>query len=189
MNYIISFILPYLLGSISGAYLVVKAMTGKDVRLIGSSNAGATNAGRAAGKIGFLLTLLIDALKVWTALFIVIKITGTGNNELILLICCLGLMVGHLFPLFLGFKGGKGVVVYLASALYIYPFSILVFAAVMMVSYGILRKYTISGFISMASIPLSAVMISDSWMITLNLLLLFFFVLASHNKSNRLKSD
>ncbi|RDI43213.1 glycerol-3-phosphate acyltransferase [Falsibacillus pallidus] len=187
MNYIIGFILSYLFGSISGAYLVVKALTEKDVRLIGSSNAGATNAGRAAGKTGFLLTLLIDALKVWTALFIVVKMMG--YNEILLLISCFGLMLGHLFPIYLRFKGGKGVVVYLVSALYLSPFSILVFAAVMIVCYGILRKYTISGFISMASIPLSTMIITGSWMITLNVLLLFFFVLVSNNKTNRLKSD
>ncbi|MDM5225266.1 glycerol-3-phosphate acyltransferase [Cytobacillus sp. NJ13] len=170
-------IFSYTLGSVTGAYYVVKYIAKEDIRKKGSGNVGATNAGRALGKKGFLLTIAIDAGKAWAALYLT-DLLSEGDYFLILSAVCV--LIGHLFPIQLGFHGGKGVVVYLASALYLEPLTIAIMAIMMGIAYAVLRKYTISGFISMASIPITAWVIGDSFIISAGLLLLLFIVLISH---------
>ncbi|CAN7412110.1 glycerol-3-phosphate acyltransferase [Rossellomorea sp. LjRoot5] len=173
-------LVSYGLGSITGAYYVVKFLTGMDIRKIGTGNVGATNAGRSTGKKGFLLTLLIDAGKVILALFFTsILIDGEGY----LIISSILIMIGHLFPIQLGFHGGKGVVAYLASALFLSPLSIGVFAIMMGGLYLIIRRYTYAGFLSMGTIPITAYMIEGSFTISAGLGALFMTVLLFHNRS------
>jgi acyl phosphate:glycerol-3-phosphate acyltransferase len=172
-------LVSYGLGSITGAYYIVKMFTGEDIRKLGSGNVGATNAGRAMGKKGFLLTLFIDAGKVILALMITAELT---EGERYFVLSSIFVMIGHLFPIQLGLQGGKGVVVYLASALFLSPISIGIFAITMGVSYTILRKYTIAGFISMATIPITAYVIEGSLTISIGLLSLFVFVLMAHKR-------
>ncbi|KON90337.1 hypothetical protein AF332_16270 [Sporosarcina globispora] len=170
-------IFSYSMGSITGAYYVVKYLSKEDIRYKGSGNVGATNAGRALGKKGFLLTIAVDALKAWAALYLT-GLMSDANGLLILSAVCV--LIGHLFPIQLGFHGGKGVVVYLASALFLEPITIAIMAITMGISYAALQKYTLSGFIAMASIPITAWVIGDSFIIPAGLLLLLFIVLISH---------
>lgn len=173
-------LVSYGLGSITGAYYIVKWFTGKDIRKIGSGNVGATNAGRVAGKKGFLLTIVIDAGKVILALsFTSILTDGEGY----LIISAILIMIGHLFPIQLGFHGGKGVVAYLASALFLCPLSIGVFAIMMGGLYIIIRRYTFSGFLSMGTIPITAYVIEGSFTISAGLGALFITVLLFQNRS------
>jgi acyl phosphate:glycerol-3-phosphate acyltransferase len=177
---IIIMLLSYGLGSITGAYYIVKMLTGKDIRVVGSGNVGATNAGRVSGKKGFLLTLLIDAGKVILALsFTSIVMKG----EAYLILSSIFVLVGHLFPFQLGFHGGKGIVAYLASALFLCPLSIVVFAIVMGGVYIIIRKYTLSGFLSMGTIPIAAYVIEGSFTLSAGLGALFVIVVVFHNRS------
>ncbi|MBN8201004.1 MULTISPECIES: glycerol-3-phosphate acyltransferase [Bacillaceae] len=170
-------IFSYALGSVTGAYYVVKYIAKEDIRKKGSGNVGATNAGRAIGKKGFLLTIAIDAVKAWAALYVT-GLMFEGEGLLILSAVCV--LIGHLFPIQLGFHGGKGVVVYLASALFLEPMTIAIMAITMGIAYAVLRKYTRSGFIAMASIPITAWVIGDSFIISAGLLLLLLIVLISH---------
>jgi acyl phosphate:glycerol-3-phosphate acyltransferase len=167
----------YALGSITGAYYLVKYLAKEDIRYIGSGNAGATNAGRALGKAGFLLTIAVDAGKTWGALYAT-GLLFEGDGVFILSAVCV--LLGHLFPIQLRFHGGKGVVVYLASALYLEPLTIAIMTITMGITFAALRKYTLSGFISMASIPITAWMIGDSFIIAAGLLLMLIIVLISH---------
>jgi acyl phosphate:glycerol-3-phosphate acyltransferase len=173
-------LLSYGLGSITGAYYIVKMLTGKDIREVGSGNVGATNAGRVSGKKGFLLTLLIDAGKVILALSFT-SILGEGEGYLIL--SSLLVLMGHLFPFQLGFHGGKGIVTYLASALFISPLSIAVFAIMMGGLYIIIRKYRFAGFLSMGIIPIIAYVMEGSFILSAGLGALFVIVLLFHNRS------
>ncbi|GLB60109.1 glycerol-3-phosphate acyltransferase [Cytobacillus sp. NCCP-133] len=173
-------IVSYALGSIAGAYYVVKSFLKKDIRDMGSGNAGATNAGRALGKKGFLLTLAVDACKVWLALFVT-NLLGDGR-EIFLILSSLFLLLGHLFPIQLRFHGGKGVVVYLAAALFLEPVTILVMGFTMGVIYLLTRKYTPAGFLSMATIPFTAWMTGDSFIVSAGLLLLLLIVIISHTQ-------
>jgi glycerol-3-phosphate acyltransferase PlsY len=99
--------LAYLLGSIPFGLLIVKAQGGPDIRAIGSGNIGAANVARNAGKFAGILTLLLDAgkgyLAVWLAGYF------THGNIRWMMIAAVCAVVGHMFPIWLGFKGGKGV--------------------------------------------------------------------------------
>ena len=105
MKVIFLIILSYLIGCFSSAYLIGKVFKKIDIRTYGSGNAGATNAVRVMGKKLGVLTFLLDFFKGFIAVFIGYWILGY-NGGLIAAIC---VVVGHDFPIFLGFKGGKGI--------------------------------------------------------------------------------
>ena len=110
--YIIVGLVAYLLGSISFSVIISKRMAGFDVREKGSGNAGATNMLRSVGKQAAILTLLGDALKgVVAVLFAILVGAIAKNSDKSLLVQIAGILVviGHTFPIFFGFKGGKGV--------------------------------------------------------------------------------
>lgn len=110
--YIIVGIVAYLIGSVSFSIIISKKMAGFDVREKGSGNAGATNMLRSIGKKAALLTLLGDALKGVVAIIfaIVVGLIAKGADKALLVqIAGILVVVGHTFPIFFGFKGGKGV--------------------------------------------------------------------------------
>ncbi len=110
--YIIVAIVAYLIGSISFSIIISKKMAGFDVREKGSGNAGATNMLRSVGKKAAALTLLGDALKgVVAILFAIIvgAIVKDLDKSLLVQIAGIFVVIGHTFPVFFGFKGGKGV--------------------------------------------------------------------------------
>jgi acyl phosphate:glycerol-3-phosphate acyltransferase len=108
-------LVAYSIGSISFAVVVSKAMKLSDPRSYGSGNPGATNVLRSGNKKAAVLTLLGDALKgcvaVWIAIFLVLNIApkDSGTQLFAIAIASLAVFLGHLFPMFHGFKGGKGV--------------------------------------------------------------------------------
>ena len=112
---VINFLLilgAYLLGSISFAVVVSKCMALPDPYTYGSKNPGATNVLRTGNKKAALFTLLGDALKGWLAVLIARMVLGTepsGSLEWVLCAVIIAVFLGHLFPLFHGFRGGKGV--------------------------------------------------------------------------------
>jgi glycerol-3-phosphate acyltransferase PlsY len=99
--------LAYLLGSIPFGLLVVKALGGPDIRAIGSGNIGAANVARNAGKFAGILTLLFDAGKGYAAVWLVAHYTRGNIRWMMIAAVCA--VVGHMFPIWLGFRGGKGV--------------------------------------------------------------------------------
>lgn len=106
MNILLAIIIGYLLGNINGPYLLGKLFKGIDIRDKGTSNPGATNAMIVMGwKIG-ALSFLIDMLKAASAIWIVKYLTGSTDLSVLAGVMA---MVGHIFPVFMGFKGGKGV--------------------------------------------------------------------------------
>ena len=110
--YIIVGIVAYLIGSISFSVIISKRVAGFDVREKGSGNAGATNMLRSVGKKAAVLTLLCDALKgVLAIIFAIVAGAIAKNSDKALLVQIAGILVvvGHTYPVFFGFKGGKGV--------------------------------------------------------------------------------
>ena len=96
----------YLLGSIPWSYLIVKLAKGRDVRTVGSGNAGATNVMRAAGKAAGAAALLLDCGKGIAAVAVA---RGLGASSAVVGGAAAAVVIGHVFPVFLGFRGGKGV--------------------------------------------------------------------------------
>lgn len=110
--YIIVGVIAYLIGSISFSVIISKKMAGFDVREKGSGNAGATNMLRSIGAKAAILTLLCDALKGVIAVLFAIMIGAIAkNSDRAVLVQIAGILVviGHTFPIFFNFKGGKGV--------------------------------------------------------------------------------
>jgi glycerol-3-phosphate acyltransferase PlsY len=103
-------VFAYLLGSVSFAVLMSKAFGLADPRSYGSGNPGATNVLRSGKKAAAALTLLGDAAKGWLAVFLAIHFAPhDGQGLLIVALVALAVFLGHVFPVFLKFKGGKGV--------------------------------------------------------------------------------
>jgi len=105
-------VVAYLIGSINSSILISRAISGKDIRESGSGNAGATNMLRTHGKKMGILTLLIDVLKGIVAVLLAnIVMDKIGYIEWLPTnyIAAVGVMLGHNYPVFFGFKGGKGV--------------------------------------------------------------------------------
>ena len=110
--YIIMAIIAYLIGSINFSVIISKKVAGFDVREKGSGNAGTTNMLRAVGKKAAAVTLICDVLKGVVAIGIAIilgNIVKDINRELLIQVAGIAVVLGHTFPVFFGFKGGKGV--------------------------------------------------------------------------------
>ena len=110
--YIIVAVIAYLIGSINFSVLISKKMAGFDVREKGSGNAGTTNMLRSVGKKAAAITLICDILKGVISIVIAIIVGNIAKNldrELLLQIAGIAVVLGHTFPIFFGFKGGKGV--------------------------------------------------------------------------------
>lgn len=122
MNYILTLVISYLLGTISGSYIIGNIFLNKDIRKYGSGNAGTTNAMRVLGKKAGVLTFLIDFLKGAVVTLLVKKFFGYYFVPLGIL----GAVIGHDFPFYMNFKGGKGVATTLgALALYNFPLTLI----------------------------------------------------------------
>jgi len=142
----------YLLGSIPFGYLLVRIFRGEDVRKSGSGNIGATNVSRKSPMLG-VLTLLLDALKgamaVWlTRLF--------APSYTIMALAALIAVIGHMFPLWLGFRGGKGVATALGSFAMITPEAVLIAVGIFIMVVLIFRYVSLGSIIAVASFPLLA---------------------------------
>jgi len=111
-TYIVVTIIAYLLGSISFSVIISKKMAGFDVREKGSGNAGTTNVLRTVGKKASIITLLCDALKGVVAILVAyiagLIIEGVDKSLLVQL-SGIAVILGHTFPIFFGFRGGKGI--------------------------------------------------------------------------------
>jgi acyl phosphate:glycerol-3-phosphate acyltransferase len=116
-------LLAYLIGSLVGSLLIGR-LRGVDIRTMGSGNAGATNMLRTQGRIAALAVLLIDLGKGWvaTGLLAPLALPGIppaepGLRALLVAVCGLAVIVGHVYPLWYGFRGGKGVATFLGAVL------------------------------------------------------------------------
>ena len=153
---LVSILVSYLLGSLSSAIIVSKALYKEDIRSHGSGNAGLTNMLRTYGAKAAVLTLIGDMLKTAIAILITALLFGFGYKNGISLsgycyLAGLCAVLGHVFPIFYGFKGGKGVLVTATMALILTPacFAILftLFVIILVIS-----RYVSLGSIVVASL-------------------------------------
>ena len=136
LAFFLSFIIPYLLGSINSALLVSRTLYGEDIRQKGSGNAGLTNALRVYGKKAAGLVLLGDVLKMVLSLLIVGMMFGMQYGAYgfacnsLLYIGGTACIIGHIFPVFFKFKGGKGVLCTAAMVLVLSPIAFVILIAI-----------------------------------------------------------
>ncbi len=144
-------IVAYLIGSIPFGYLIVRTKEGGDIRQTGSGGTGATNVSRRAGKAAGVLTLLLDASKGVAAVLIAQNLSGT---DWVKAAAAIAVIVGHIFPVWLGFRGGKGVATGVGVFLVLAPIALLC-AGVIFVSIVFFTRYVSLGSIMAAAlIPL-----------------------------------
>ena len=146
MTRIIIVVVAYLIGSIPFGYLVVRRKIGADVRQTGSGGTGATNVSRRAGKAAGVLTLLLDAAKGSVAVLIAKTVTG---DDWVIAVAAVAALVGHIFPVWLGFRGGKGVATGVGIFLVLAPIALLC-AGVVFVAIVTLTRYVSLGSITAA---------------------------------------
>lgn len=114
--------LAYLIGSISFAVIVSRVFSLPDPRTYGSGNPGATNVLRTGRKTAAALTLLGDALKGWIAVFIAQRMADSGSSDMAMTLAGVAVVIGHMYPLFFRFQGGKGVSTALGVLLGLNPY-------------------------------------------------------------------
>lgn len=162
-------IAAYLLGSIPFGYLIVRAKEGGDIRQTGSGGTGATNVSRRAGKTAGVLTLLLDALKGVAAVVIAMWVLSPAEGEqgsVTLQVsaawwvaaAALAVMIGHIFPVWLRFRGGKGVATGVGVFLVLMP-AIVGIAALIFVGIVLVTRYvSLGSIVGALSIPLLALL-------------------------------
>jgi glycerol-3-phosphate acyltransferase PlsY len=155
---LISAAIGYSLGSIPFGYLLVKTFRGSDVRTSGSGNIGATNVARTSPALG-IATLALDALKGAAAVFVVSRIFP-GQNTLPF-IAALAAVAGHIFPVWLGFRGGKGVATGLGSFLLLTPKAILLTLAIFVAVAAAFRLVALASIVAAASLPPLALLLDE----------------------------
>ncbi|UHS61145.1 glycerol-3-phosphate 1-O-acyltransferase PlsY [Agrobacterium vaccinii] len=144
-------LIGYLLGSIPFGLILTRAAGLGDVRNIGSGNIGATNVLRTGNKKLAAATLLLDALKGTTAVWIAHALWGYEAS----LVAGFFAFLGHLFPVWLGFKGGKGVAVYIGVLLGAAPWMMLAFAAIWIATAFLTKYSSLSALVAMLVIPVA----------------------------------
>ena len=144
---IISFLISYLLGSIPFGKIVTKLLTGKDITKTGSQNIGATNVYRSVSKKAGLSVLILDGIKPIIALVIIFYFFNDFYQNYKFLYFFIAI-VGNIFPIWLMFKGGKGVACFFGGFLIISPIPTLISMAVWMVTVKITKISSLGALLS-----------------------------------------
>jgi glycerol-3-phosphate acyltransferase PlsY len=149
---LLAILIAYLLGAIPFGYLLTRFTTGKDVRTEGSGNIGATNVLRAAGRGAALATMLLDVGKGFAAVWIAGILTDSSPGWMA--DAALAVMLGHAFPIFLGFKGGKAVATFTGAFLYLTPIPALAGIIVFVITVAVTRYISAGSILAAATFPL-----------------------------------
>lgn len=155
----VSVAIAYLIGAIPTSYLITRRLKGIDIRSAGSGNAGATNVLRVVGKAPAILTLVGDIAKGVVAVTAVVWIFYPFMADLIRYDLYLGLMAfavvsGHIWPVFLRFKGGKGVATTLGVGIAVAPLALLPTAVVWLVVFLLSRYVSLASVCALVAFPI-----------------------------------
>lgn len=164
--------IAYLLGSIPFGYVLVKFVRGEDIRLSGSGNIGATNVARSGAKGLGALTLLLDVLKGAAAVWIAATLAASSYNRCagvsetfglpcipalrLMSLAALFAVLGHIFPVWLKFKGGKGVATALGVFALLFPKAVLISLIIFIVVLGMSRYVSLGSILAALAFPIAA---------------------------------
>ncbi|MGD0790779.1 MAG: glycerol-3-phosphate 1-O-acyltransferase PlsY [Terriglobales bacterium] len=153
--YLITAAVSYLLGSIPFGYLLVRILKGEDVRTSGSGNIGATNVARKSPALG-VATLVLDAAKGLAAILVARVLFSGPHPQLIMTTAALFAVLGHLFPVWLKFRGGKGVATSFGAFILLTPKSILCMVVLFLLIAVAFRYVSLGSVAVAAAFPLLA---------------------------------
>lgn len=179
-----SLLFGYLCGSIPFGLILTRMAGLGDVRTIGSGNIGATNVLRTGNKKIAAATLLADALKGTVAVVVARHVIGMEAA----LIAGLGAFLGHLYPVWLKFKGGKGVATYLGVLLGLAPVMVLVFAAVWLGMAKIFRYSSLAALAAAVAVPVALYLYGRPEVASLFVVMSLITILKHHENIRRLVS-
>lgn len=148
----IALIVAYLLGSVSFSYIVAKKTAGIDIRKHGSGNAGATNMLRVVGKGPALIVFVLDIVKAMVAVGLSYVLT---QDETIMFACGFAAIIGHNWPIFFQFRGGKGVATAIGVAALMVFFPALIVGIIAILSIVITRYVSLGSLIFAVGLPIS----------------------------------
>lgn len=192
----------YLLGSIPFGYLLVKSFRGEDIRLSGSGNIGATNVARSGAKGLGALTLLLDVMKGMAAVGIAAALATSHYNRCpdaegvvdtpciptlrLMAVAGLFAVLGHLFPVWLKFKGGKGVATALGVFAILFPKAVLISLLIFVIVLAASRFVSLGSILAAISFPIAAwFLYSPEWTSLLLVSGVAALVVAKHHQNIR----
>ncbi len=180
--YLTIFMFSYLIGSMPWGYLIGK-IYGKDIRKLGSCNIGATNVTRVVGKIPGKICFFLDMLKGFLPVFVVTMLIKHqvfhDNNDLAQIIAAATAVAGHIWPVFLNFRGGKGISTSAGALLAMAPYSFVISGLVWLVVFLIGRYVSLASITAAVVLPISATFLSIYKVYPLSpYILIFLYLLA-----------
>lgn len=171
-------LLGYAIGSIPFSFLVARGFGVKDVRTVGSGNVGATNVMRSAGKLPGLLALLLDGSKGAVAVLLARQLTPAEA-----FVCASGIsaMIGHLFPVWLGFRGGKGVATGAGLFLPLAPGALGIAVVTFVAAVAATRYVSLASMLASLALPVAAYLMGGSRTVAATALVAALMVVAKHH--------
>lgn len=178
MNILLLALLGYGIGSIPFSFLVARLFGVKDVRAVGSGNVGATNVMRSAGKVPGIAALLLDGSKGALSVLLA-RLVSSSESE----VCLAGLfaVIGHLFPVWLGFRGGKGVATSAGLFIPLAPAALGVSIAIFLLTLGAFRFVSLASMAASLGLPLAAHLLGASMTVTLTACAAASMVIGKHH--------
>ncbi|MBZ5531066.1 MAG: glycerol-3-phosphate 1-O-acyltransferase PlsY [Acidobacteriia bacterium] len=185
--YIIVAVGAYLLGSIPFGYLLVKVFRGQDIRDTGSGNIGATNVARSGAKGLGAATLVLDALKGTLAVWIAGLLAPSSDSAAMLAaVAALAAVLGHVFPVWLKFKGGKGVATALGVFVMLFPWAVLVSLGVFILIVLTTRYVSLGSVLAAIAFPIAAYLLgAKDWLALLPVCAVSLIIVIKHHENIR----
>lgn len=194
--YIIVAVVAYLLGSIPFGYLLVKTFRGQDIRMSGSGNIGATNVARSGAKGLGITTLLLDALKGTLAVWFAAWLANSSYNSCagapcvpsLRLMAAAGLaaVLGHMFPVWLKFRGGKGVATAVGVFAVLVPKALLLALLLFIVVVALTRYVSLGSILAAIALPgLAGYLEPAGWRSLMMISLICLLVILKHHQNIR----
>jgi glycerol-3-phosphate acyltransferase PlsY len=152
-------VLGYLIGSVPFSFIVARLFGVKDVRTVGSGNVGATNVMRSAGKIPGILALVLDGSKGALA---VVAARSFSSSETAVCVSGLCAVIGHLFPIWLRFQGGKGVATGAGLFIPLAPWALVSAVICFVATLGVFRYVSLASIVASLSLPVAAYLLGAS---------------------------
>ncbi len=180
MRLLLLALLGYLAGSVPFSFLIARMFGVRDVRTVGSGNVGATNVMRSAGKLPGVLALIMDGLK--GALTVVLARSGGATEAEV---CAAGLfaVIGHLFPVWLGFRGGKGVATGAGLFLPLAPSALGVSVLLFLGTLIGFRYVSLASIVASAGLPVAAYLLGADEAVILTAMLAALIVISRHHQN------
>ena len=179
---LLAVVLAYLIGGIPFGYLFVRLRTGRDVRGLGSGNTGATNVLRTSGRGLAVGVLLLDIAKGYFAVWLAGRLTG--GSIFWISFAAAAVMLGHCYPVFLKFKGGKAVASFIGAFLYVAPIPLMAVLLLFVIVVAETKYISLGSIVAAALLPLAVWMIQHPPSPILLVSIFAAFLIVYRHKSN-----